>query len=220
MAPGGTPIYSNLAATKLAMAPTLLAGFLSAIQSFSRQLVADPSGGISEMTMHDIKILYRNIEGYSFIGLVDSNDKIKEIESVMEYIICAFLAKYRRQLHEGKIFDTTEFSGFDGFFEKWRRGKEKDLQKWCERVSPTLLQGVLNLLVNYFPAAEMVSVNPGLLRPIGRKLLWVDVNVTEPEEAKIFAALRDKVSSIYGQGMFEKIVEEARKNLATEVLIH
>jgi len=220
MAPGGTPIYSNVAATKLAIEPALLAGFLSAIQAFSRQLTSDASGGISEMSMHDLKILYRNIEGYSFIGLVDSNDKVKEIESMMEYIICAFLAQFRKQLHDHQIYDITEFSGFDEFFNKWRRGKEKDLQKWCEQVSPTLLQGVLNQLVNFFPASDLMTINPRVLRIIGRKLLWVDLAITETEEAQIFTALQTKVASIYGQGMFEKIVEEARKNFETKRLIY
>jgi hypothetical protein len=220
MAPGGTPIYSDISATKLAIEPTLIAAFLSAIQSFSRQLTADSAGGINEMTMHDMKILYRYMEGYTFIGIVNSSDKIKDIEPVMEYIICAFLAKYRKQLQTGQMHDTSEFSGFDAFFEKWRKGKEKDLQRWCEQVSPTLLQGVLNLLINYFPAAELVHVNPMLLKIIGHKLLWVDVNITEPAEAEIFTALRKKVVSIYGPGMFEKLVADARKNMETQSLVY
>jgi hypothetical protein len=220
MAPGGIPVYSNLSATKLAIEPTLIAGFLSAIQSFSLQLTSGAVDGINEMTMHDMRILYRHMEGFTFIGIVDTSDKIKEIESVMEYIICGFLARYREQLQNDQIHETTAFSAFDAFFVKWRKAKEKELQKWCERVSPTLLQGVLNLLVNYFPAAELVHINPSVLKIIGQKLLWVDVHITESAEGEIFTVLRKKVASIYGPGMFEKLVAEAKKNLETQSLMH
>jgi hypothetical protein len=219
MAPGGTALYSNLAATKLVIEPALIAGFLSAIQSFSNQIASDASGNINEMTMQDIKILYRYMEGFTFIGLVDTNDKVKDIESIMEYFICAFLAKYRKHLTHGTIYDVSSFAGFDEFFEKWRKGKEKDLQKWCEQVSPTLLQGVINKLANYIPAAELVKIKASLLKNIGRKLIWVDVHITEPEEAEIFTELRKKVSTLYGPGMFEKLVAEARKNLETQKLM-
>jgi hypothetical protein len=220
MAPGGIPMYSNLSATKLAIEPTLIAGFLSAVQSFSLQLTTDSVDGINEMTIHDMRILYRYMEGFTFIGIVDATDKKKDIESVMEYIICGFLARYRTQLKDAQIHEMSAFSGFDAFFEKWRKAKEKELQKWCERVSPTPLQGVLNLLINYFPAAELVHINPSALKIIGQKLLWVDVHITESAEGEIFTVLRKKVASIYGPGMLEKLVAEAKKNLETQRLMH
>lgn len=217
---GGAPLYSNVHYTKLAVDPALIAGFLSAIQSFSKQITSDAGSGINEMTLHNIKILYRGMETYTFIGLVDSNDKIKDIEPIMENMICAFLAKFRKQLREAAIQNTSLFSSFDLFFEKWRAAKEKELQKWCEKASPTLLQGALNKLVNFFPAPDLVKINPLVLKGIGRKLIWVSTKITDEEESRIYSELKNRTDSMYGPGMFENLEKDVKNDIETQKLIH
>ncbi|HME52963.1 MAG TPA: hypothetical protein VKM55_12150 [Candidatus Lokiarchaeia archaeon] len=215
----GTPLYSNLHYTKLGMQPALIAGFISAIQTFSTQLSTDNSSGISEMTMQNIKLLYRHLESYTFVGLIDPSDKIKDIEVILENIICAFLAKYHKYLCEDTIQDTAKFQGFDLFFEKWRAAKEKDLAKYCENSSPTLLQGTLNKLVNFFPTSDLLKINPQVLKSIGRKLIWVDTKISSEDESAIFSELRKRTDTIYGPGMFETVTKEVKKNLQTQELL-
>lgn len=215
----GTPLYSNLHYTKLGMQPALIAGFISAIQTFSTQLSADSSSGISEMTMQNIKLLYRHLESYTFVGLIDPNNKIKDIEPILENIICAFLAKYHKYLCEETMQDTSKFQNFDLFFEKWRAAKEKDLAKYCENASPTLLQGALNKLVNFFPTSDLLKINPQVMKSIGRKLIWVDTKISSDDEANIYNELKKRTDMIYGPEMFENVITEVKKNLQTQELL-
>ncbi len=216
---GGAPIYCNLLYTKLAVDPALITGFLSAVQSFSKQLSADAGSGISEMTMHNMKILYRNLENYNFIGLVDPNDNMKSVEPIMEHLICIFLGKYRKLLRGNQIQDLSTFSGFDLFFEKWRLAKEKDLQKIIENSSPSVLQGTLNKLVNFFPSPDLVKINPNVLKNIGKKLIWVDSRIEQGEEDRILGELKKKTEVIYGPGTFESVEREVKKNMETDTLL-
>ncbi|MEX2684403.1 MAG: hypothetical protein Q6373_022725 [Candidatus Sigynarchaeota archaeon] len=217
---GGAPIYCNVHYTKLAVEPTLIAGFLSAVQTFAKQLVSDAGSGISEMTMQNMKILYRNIENYNFIGLVESDDSLKSVEPVMEHLICIFLGKFRNILRSGQIQDISHFTSFDLFFEKWRLAKEKDLQKVIENSCPTVLQGTLNKLVNFFPAPDLVKINPAILKGIGKKLIWVDSRIDQGEEDRIMSELKKKTEIIYGPGTFESVEREVKKNVETDKLLH
>ena len=215
----GVPLYTNLHYTKLAIDPALVAGFLSAIQSFSTQLTDDSTAGISEMTMQNIKLLYRHIEKYTFVGLIDPNDKIKDIESILENIICAFLARFHKYLCSDEMQDTNVFLSFDMFFEHWRGAREKDLARYCESSSPTLLQGTLNKLVNFFPSTDILKINPKVLKKIGKKLIWVNTNISPEDESKIFNELKQRTETVYGPGTFENIVKDVKKNLETQALI-
>nr|MDO8116137.1 hypothetical protein [Candidatus Sigynarchaeota archaeon] len=205
--------------TKLAVDPALIAGFLSAVQSFAKQLVSDAGSGISEMTMQNMKILYRNIENYNFIGLVEPNDSLKSVEPIMEHLICIFLGKFRKILRGGQIQDLSHFSSFDLFFEKWRLSKEKDLQKFIENSSPTVLQGTLNKLVNFFPSPDLVKINPAILKNIGKKLIWVDSRIDQGEEDRIMSELKKKTEIIYGPGTFESVERDVKKNVETDKLL-
>jgi hypothetical protein len=217
---GGAPIYCNVHYTKLAVDPALITGFLSAVQTFAKQLVSDAGAGISEMTMHNMKILYRNLENYNFIGLVDPADNLKTVEPIVEHLICIFLGKYRKHLYGGQIHDQSHFSSFDLFFEKWRLAKEKDLQKVIENSSPTILQGTLNKLVNYFPSPDLVKISPNLLKNIGKKLIWVDSRIEPGEEGRILSELKKKTEVIYGSGAFESVDRDVKKNVETDTLLN
>ncbi|MBN2153844.1 MAG: hypothetical protein JW839_20470 [Candidatus Lokiarchaeota archaeon] len=216
---GGAPIYCNVHYTKLAVDPALITGFLSAVQSFSKQLMDDAGSGISEMTMHNMKILYRNLDNYNFIGLVEANDSLKSVEPIMEHLICIFLAKYRKYLHGGQIIEMSALSGFNLFFEKWRLAKEKDLQKFIENSSPTVLQGTLNKLVNFFPSTDLIKISPSLLKGIGKKLIWVDSRIEQGEEDRILSELKQKTEIIYGPGTFESLERDVKKNVETDSLL-
>lgn len=213
---GGIPIYCNVHYTKLAVDTTLITGFLSAVQTFSKQIIADAGAGISEMTLHSMKILYRCLENYNFIGIVDPSDSIKTIEPTMEHLICIFLAKYRKHLNSGQIQEMSRFSSFDLFFEKWRLAKEKDLQKVVEHSSPTMLQGTLNKLVNYFPSPDLVKINPERLKNIGKKLVWVDSRIEPGEEERILTELKRKTEIVYGPGTFESLQREVKKSVESD----
>ena len=211
---GGTQIYANLKATKIGMDVNLLSGFLSAIQMFSTQLTEDSKAGIKEMTLQNIKLLYKRIQNYIFVGLVDTNDSTKNVDTVMEYVICSFMASFYKDLCQGCILETTQFSAFDAFFDKWRSAKEKDLEKWVQQLSPTLLQGVLNRILKYIPASEVVAIEPDLLYVVGKKLVWVARDITPEQEAGILGTIQKKLDVVYGPGMFESIEKDAKSHLA------
>lgn len=189
----------------------LLSGFLSAIQMFSTQLTEDSKAGIKEMTLQNIKLLYKRIQNYIFVGLVDTNDK--NVDTVMEYIICSFMANFYKDLCQGCILETSQFDSFDVFFDKWRSAKEKDLEKWVQQLSPTMLQGVLNRVLKYITASEIVAIEPDLLYVVGKKLVWAVRDITAEQEAAILGTIQRKLDMVYGSGMFESIEKDTKAHL-------
>jgi hypothetical protein len=192
----------------------LLSGFLSAIQMFSTQLTEDPKAGIKEMTLQNIKLLYKRIQNYIFVGLVDTNESSENVDTVMEYLICSFIASFYKELTDGCILETSQFTSFDAFFDKWRSAKEKDLEKWVQSLSPTLLQGVLNRILNYIPAVEIVAIDPDLLYVVGKKLVWVARDIPPEKEQDILGIIQNKFDVLYGPGLFATIEKDAKAHIS------
>ncbi len=203
------PIYSKFLDPNFNMDPAMMAGLMSAIQMFASEI---STGSIKEFAMQNMKILYRQIEGFTFLGLVDNDNKIKHIDLILEYIIWVFLAKYKGQLAiPNAIHDLEAFRSFDEVFLQFQSAKEKELQRCVENTSTGLLQCMLNKLANLFPVTELIGVSD-VLKIIGKKLVWVDINIPGSEEARIMTLLKQKTDMVYGPGMFDSIKQEIIKN--------
>lgn len=212
---GGVPIYSITADMHIELDTILLSGFLSAIQSFAHELDTTRDSYIREMKMQSFNLMYRSIEKQIFIGITDSKSNYKLAETVLEFLIYTFLSMYREILLTQETPDINQFNSFDDVFNSFRGLKEKQLKKSFEKstMNSTLLQGVLNRLINYFPIKEMIKLNPTKLIIIGKTLIWVDFTISEEEEKRILDELREKTGDIYGASTFDDIVKKVTSDL-------
>lgn len=209
---GGASIYSKIVGIDIKLDPALMGGFLTAIQSFAKEINDSKESYIKEMSLQNMRMMYRQFEHITFVGIIDPKSNPKASELILEYMIWAFLLKFKMTLKYDDLKELSQFSEFDGFFEKFRNSKEKDLQKWLEKKTCSNLQGILNKLTNYFPISELVKIDPKKLIIIGKKLIWVDLNISQEEEERIINELRKRTSEIYGTQIFETIEKETLKN--------
>jgi hypothetical protein len=210
---GGTPIYSKIVGINIKLDPALMGGFLTAIQTFAKEIDDTNESPIREMSLPNMRMMYRQFDYITFIGIIDPTSNPKASELILEYMIWAFLLKFKMTLKQDDLKELSQFSQFDTFFEQFRNSKEKDLQKWIEKKNSSKLQGILNKLTNYFPISEIVKINPKKLIIIGKKLIWVDFYITQEEEERIINELKKKTSEIYGMQIFETIEKEILKNM-------
>jgi len=210
----GISIYSKIVDITLKKDPLLIGGFLTAMQSFSKHMTGNQhETGIQELQMKNFKIKYRQFKYLTFIGIIDQTSNIKTAEIILEYMIWAFLSKFRLNLQEELIVETTGFEKFDEFFEKFKDSKEKELKKWVENNFTSALQGILNSLENYFPITELLKINPEMITVIGKKLIWVDYKINPEEETKILDFLRQKTAEFYGKELFDNLLKKVQSNL-------
>ncbi|TFG23219.1 MAG: hypothetical protein EU529_08135 [Promethearchaeota archaeon] len=214
---GGVPIYSKIIELDIKLNEILLGGFVSAIQSFAKKIISDVDSYIREMKLEKITLLYRQMEIGTFIGLINQESKIKALQINLEYMILAFLLKFHDLLKSKKELDLSVFEKFDKSFLKFRSAKEKELKRWIqEGLEATYLQSLLNNLINYFPIKDLIKLNPKKLTILGKKLIWVNFNITNEEENELIEALRLKTTKVYGEGVFNSIdknVKEIIKNI-------
>lgn len=206
----GSPVYSKFLDPSLKMEPAMIAGLMSAIQMFASGI---SSGSINEFTMQDKRVLYRQMDGITFIGFVDGASKVKHVDLILEYLIWVFLATFKKRLAAPEaLHNLAEFEGFDQIFLQYREAKEKELHRCAETVSTGLLQCMLNKMVDLFPVSDLVQAS-GSLKLIGKKLVWVDINIVEDEETRLMSMLKEKTDLIYGAGMFDGIKQEIVKKV-------
>jgi len=205
---GGIPIYTKIIDVELKLDPLLISSFLSAIQSFAMEIENTPESYIKELSMQNFKIIFRQFELLTFIGLIDQKTNIKAAQLILEYMIWAFLSKFRYKLLDCDTSETSQFQIFDNSFLKYRGAKEKELIKWLEQntSSTNKLQDILNRLINFFPINDLIKLNPEKLVIIGKKLIWVVFNITHEEEQQIIDKLREKTTKVYGHQLFESII--------------
>ena len=214
---GGVPIYSKIIDLDIKLNEILLGGFVSAIQTFAKEITSDVDSFIREMKLEKITLLYRQMEIGTFIGLTNQESKIKALQINLEYMILAFLLKFQEILKAKKELDLTTFEKFDKSFLKFRSAKEKELKRWIqEELEASYLQSLLNNLINYFPIKDLIKLNPKKLTIVGKKLIWVNFNITNEEENNLIEDLRSKTTKVYGEGVFNSIdknVKEIIKNI-------
>jgi hypothetical protein len=216
---GGSTIFSKFVDLKFNADPEIFGPLLEAIQIFSRNLDPNRNYGIEELVVFGEKLLYRQFENLTFIGIIDPKISSKMGDIILEYMICAFLSYFRPILEESKdIFISSDFKEFDDLFLKYRNAKEKNLKKWIQKMPTSKIQYVLNKMTNYFPISEIVKLNPNRLKIIGKKLLWVNINIDSKEKSEILTKLKSKTSSIYGPTLFNTIEKEMKEKFLSDVI--
>ncbi len=213
--PIGIPIYANVSGTRLDEDTSLVDGFLKAIRGTSDQFISTSCDDIQEMVLKSFKILYRHLAPCTFIGIFDARDTLKSVEPVMEFIIYAFLARYRKHVRGEEAYCISTFLDFDSFLGGWRNAKEKDLSRKAADLHTTLLQHMLNKLVDFFPIRELVKINPRLLKNVGHHLILVDIDIPKDVETQILAELKNKTDLVYGPEMFEALKKDTTIQLGT-----
>ena len=193
----------------------LLGGLISALQSFATEFVRDDESYIKEMSMQNLNLSYRMIEDLLFIGICSNEANIKHSQLILEYLILVFLSKYRKILKYNPNPDISEFEAFDEFFLRYCKSKEKELKKWLQKEfeSGNLLEGVLNQMINYFPAKELVKLNKNKLIVIGDTLIAVRFDIENHEENQIIEELKSKTTKVFGAQLFDSIVNKVKERL-------
>ena len=210
----GISIYSKIVDVTLIKDPLLIGGFLRMMQSFSKQILEDQyETGIKELQIQNFKIKYRQFKYLTFIGIMEQKSNTKATELILEYMIWAFLSKFRLNLQEELFVEPIGFEKFDEVFEKFRDSKEKDMKKWIENNFISTLQGILNSLENYFPITELLKINPKIITDIGKQLIWVDLKIKPEEETKILDFLKQKTAEFYGKELFDNLFKKVQSNL-------
>lgn len=209
---GGSTIYSKFVDLKFDADPEIFGPLLEAIQIFSRNLDPNRNHGIEELVVFGEKLLYRNFENLTFIGIIEPTMNPKTGHLILEHIIYGFFSKFRSKLeHRKNIFITSDFKEFDSLFLKFRNAKEKQLKNWLEKMPTSKLHMILNKMTNYFPYSEIIKINPERLKIIGKKLIWVEININSDESSEILEKLKSKTASIYGPSLFTSILNEVEK---------
>ena len=90
------------------------------------------------------------------------------------------------------------------------------MKKWLkeEYSSSSVLEGILNHLINYFPINELAKLNPEKLTIIGNQLISVSLSISRKEESEIFQKLKEKTTLIFGEALFNSIVSNVKSNIA------
>ena len=210
---GGLTIYSKFVGIELELDSNILGSFLSAIQSFAKKFEKNEQSYIKEIILHNFKIKFRQFDIITFIGVTDPESDSATAELILEYVISAFLSKFRRLLSKKKlsVIVPSKFVKFDNFFKKYRNSSEKQLKEWLEERPPSLLQGIINKLIDFFPISQIIKLNPQKLTVIGKRLIWVVSDIKPGEEIELFERLRKHTIDIYGKKVFKSIQEEVKK---------
>ncbi len=211
----GLTLYCNTIGLKgFNLDPFLIGGFLTAVQTFAKEFDPNKKSYIREMSMQDNKFLYRKIENYNFVGIVDKKSSLKTSETILEYMIWCFLSLNRKYLKDkNELVDLAELGNFDDCFLQHRSSKEKDLHKWLQSINSSYLQELLNQFTNYFPISEIIKIDPKNLQVIGKKIIWVNLRIRLEDEEKIVNKLKDRATLIYGADLFKNIDREVRLKL-------
>ena len=99
---GGLTIYSKIAGIDLELNSVLIGGFLSAIQSFAEKFDKNKQSYIEELVLHNCRIIFRKFDIITFIGIFDPESDSATAELILEYIISAFLSKFKKLLSKKK----------------------------------------------------------------------------------------------------------------------
>lgn len=168
------------------------------------------------MQMQNLFFYYRTIESLIFIGISTDDKNTENSQMILEYLILAFLSRYRDYLKEEfHLIDLTIFSEYDFYFSQYRKSKEKNLKKWLkeEYSSSNVLEGILNHLINYFPIKELAKLNEKKLTIIGNQLISVSLSISAKEEEEIYQKLKEKTTLIFGEALFNSILSNVRSNI-------
>jgi len=212
---GGLTIYSKIVGIELDLESSFIGSFLSAIQSFAKKFEKNKQSCIEEIILQNFKIKFRQFEILTFIGVTDPQSDSVTAELILEYMISAFLSKFKKLLSKKKlnVIVPSKFVTFDNFFTKYRNSSEKELKKWLEERPPSLLQGIVNKLIDFFPISQIRTLNPQKLTVIGKKLIWIAFDIKPEEEMEFFERLKKLTITIYGEKVFKSIQEEVKKKI-------
>lgn len=75
--------------------PDLLSGFFSAMCLFSKELINKKP---EIMEIEDVRLVFKEYEGYIFVAIVDENESIAQIQDILNKISIKFLQNYESYL--------------------------------------------------------------------------------------------------------------------------
>jgi hypothetical protein len=207
----------------------LLSGFLSAIESFASETNISPDGGsihsirLSQSLLTFRLLTLQNDKGesiqYYFVLLTDIGKNPKgENEELLEYVILNFLS-YKNSTFRKKMrqigYQREEFGEFDEFMNRIINLDWKTIKKKVKPVPGSLLQGVLNEVRDQIPIDQILELHPKIVR-LGTSYVWLSDDLPAEEENALLEKIKQRLSRLFGAGMYESIVAEVSKQLSAQ----
>nr|MDO8099022.1 hypothetical protein [Candidatus Njordarchaeota archaeon] len=225
----GTPIYTFFTEKVTADRGLLISGFLTAMQAFASETSLSPDGGnIHSIKLSQSLLTFRllNLQTkadqpiqYYFVLLTDIEKKqTVETEALLEYLILNFLSyeggEFRRKMREFG-HQPREFEVFDELARKIVGLDWKAIKKKIKPVPGSLLQGVLNEIRDYLPLDQILQLHPKIVR-IGSSYAWLSDDLPKEEEKELLNKIKKLLSHMFGEDLYESIVEDVSKQLSGE----
>ncbi len=222
----GTPIYSFFLQQRLVDREVLVSGFVAAIQAFAKETMLSPDGGdIQSMVLSNSLLTFRllNIissdcqpKAYYFVLLTDLDMKKQGVaDLLLEYLCLNFLnynfGRFRKHMRE-ICPDLGNFKEFDDFIDLINKSKWKDIKKKMKPMPGSLVQGLLNEIRDYLPMDQIINLHPKIV-PLGPSYVWLSDDLTEEEEQKLLLDIKERVSKLFGEVLYNSLLEEVKIRL-------
>ncbi len=218
----GTPVFTYVQEAQQDVAQSLLPSLLGVLQMFTKGVLpSEKTSGVKSLTLADTVYTIRNLNIQTpsrkeniihFVLLKDTNRKIPDIESLLDYLVISFLG-YNKGEYVVKVrinaIHEDEFSDFNEFMLGVMDLKTGEIKK--TRVSPppsSFIQGMLNEVCEYFPVEDMEKWNPKLLA-LGKSYVWVSDELSKEEEEQILQKIKTNLS----EGLYNTLVDRVKNQL-------
>jgi hypothetical protein len=223
----GTPIYSFFTGKGVQDREILVSGFITAIQAFAKEAMISPDGGdIQSMKLSQTVLTFRlikihnndgKITQFYFVLLTDMAKKQKlETESLLEYLCLNFLSynggafRDRMRINFPQM---EEFKQFNEFLTPIVNIEWKDIKKRIKPIPSSLLQGLLNEIMDYIPIDKILTFHPKLVR-LGPSYVWLSDDIAPEEEQDLLEKIRENISHLFGEDLYDSLIDNVKKQLS------
>ncbi|NWF96457.1 MAG: hypothetical protein HXY34_09995 [Candidatus Thorarchaeota archaeon] len=223
----GTPVYSYPDEMTSADSQTVVTGLVHAIQVFAKDMFDKKTGAISSATVSNTMFTFRTLtlrgeDGkpleYCFVVMTEAGNREDEANEVLEYLMVTFLGyesgRFERILRQG-VTSQESFKSFDSYAIKVMTSDWHAIRKKVIPVAASILQGVLNGLRGYLSVDQILAFSPKLQR-IGSTYVWLSDRLDEHGEQELLSKIEQTLRRLYGPGVFESVLEQAKKDMLTE----
>ncbi len=220
----GEPVYTFITSESKDFIMEDLAHLVTALRIFGENMVPGAEGGIRAVTLKDSICTFRTITLHSYKGqplrycfaIVSPMTKDEMgLKNTLEYFIVSFLnwnsGRLGRELRNNTP-NRENLKAFDKFISQNIGLEWADLKKKAPPPPATMTIAILNALKDYLPLEQIHSLNQKIFR-IGPSYIWLSDDLTKEEEGELYEKIRQALSRLYGDGLFDSIVAQVRKSI-------
>jgi hypothetical protein len=185
------------------------------------------AGAISSATVSNTMFTFRTLtlrgedgrpSEYCFVVMTEAGNREDEANEILEYLMVTFLGyesgRFERILRHG-VDGQESFKSFDSYAAKVMTSDWHSARKKVRPVASNTLQAVLNGLRGYLSVDQILAFSPKLQR-IGSAYVWLSDRLDTQEELELLSKIEQTLRRLYGPGVFESLLEQAKKETSTE----